>query len=145
LLERNEHRILEEAEIRMGTPDRDPALARHAGLLASERRWTYRAALHQLMNSVRTLDMAVYLSFCGDLAERRFADGFVPGEVCAVLRGLADACVAVLLEDPEAVDLGVEIRDRIDMTTLFGCDQVEESFDTLMEAQVRRQQRIAPN
>jgi hypothetical protein len=30
------------------------------------------------------------------------------------------------------------------MTTLFGCDQVEESFDEIMETQVRRQQRLRP-
>jgi hypothetical protein len=28
------------------------------------------------------------------------------------------------------------------MTTLFGCDQVEESLDEIMEDQVRRQQRL---
>jgi hypothetical protein len=94
------------------------------------------------MNSVRTLDMAVYLSFCRDLAERRFSDGFVPNDIAAVLRKLGDVCTVSLLQDPDAAALQSEIRDRIEMTTLFGCDQVEESFDALMDAQVRRQQRI---
>jgi nucleoside-diphosphate-sugar epimerase len=142
LLESHERGILEELERRVAAPDREPALARHAGLPTDERQWTHRAALHQLMNSVRTLDMAVYLSFCRDLAERRFSDGFVPGDIGAVLRTLGDACATTLLKDAEAAPLQTEIRDRIEMTTLFGCDQVEESFDALMEAQVRRQQRI---
>ena len=123
--------------------ERDPALARHCDLPTRERRWTHRAALHQLMNAVRTQEMDVYLSFCHDLAERRFGDGFVPGEISAVLQALGQSCVDVLLEDPEAADLADEIRDRIQMTTLFGCDQIEESFDSVVARQVRRQQGLA--
>jgi nucleoside-diphosphate-sugar epimerase len=142
LLELHEREILEEIERRVSEPDRDPVLEHHAGLPDTERRSTHRMALHQLMNSVRTLDMAVYLSFCRDLAERRFSDGFLPAQVGAVLRELGDACTEAVLRDPEAATLQAETRDRIEMTTLFGCDQVEESFDALMETQVRRQQRI---
>jgi nucleoside-diphosphate-sugar epimerase len=143
LLEQHERGIIARLEAGLSGPGGEPTLRRHAALPASERNWTHRAALHQLANAVRTLDMGVYLTFCRDLAERRYADGFTAQEICAVLRALSDSCVEVLTEDGDAEPLGAEIRERIAMTTMFGSDHVEESFDDLLGAQVRREQRLA--
>ena len=78
-----------------------------------------------------------------DTEAMRNPDGFVPAEICAVLRALGDSAVRVVLQDPEAAELREEVEDRITMTTLFGCDQIEESFDQIMEEQVRRQQGLS--
>ena len=60
------------------------------------------------------------------------------GEVTAALRALGETCVRILLQDPEAEGLHQEIEDQLTRTTLFGCDQVEESFDGLTDAHVPR-------
>lgn len=68
------------------------------------------------------------------LAERRFSQGFLPGEITRRIEALKDTCVSVLLEDDEAADLEHEIQEQIGMATLFGRDQIEESFESIFEA-----------
>jgi hypothetical protein len=142
LLERHEAKILEELSFLLSRSVEDSSFTRHRELAETEARWGTQVALHQLTRAISSRDVGVYLSFCRDLAERRFPDGFVPEEICAVLRALGETAVRVLLQDPEAAEMRQEIEGRVTMTTLFGCDQVEESFDEIMETQVRRQQRL---
>ena len=108
---------------------------RYRSLSPQEFQLSHRMALHQLMNAVRTKDMAVYASFCSDLADRRAEQGFLAGEICAALRALSDTCIRVLLADEESTGLHHEIEEQISMVTLFGTDQVEETFDRRIENQ----------
>ena len=113
---------------------------RYRSLSDQELQLSHKMALHQLLNAVRTKDMAVYASFCRDLADRRAEQGFLAGEICGALKALGEICSQVLLVDEEAADLHHEIEDQIAMITLFGTDQVEETFDQLVETQVHRYQ-----
>ena len=38
------------------------------------------------MNAIRTREKAVFMSYCRDLAERRFSQGFRAEEVCYALK-----------------------------------------------------------
>jgi nucleoside-diphosphate-sugar epimerase len=138
LLEKHEERIARELAALLQGGRGAGALGALHSLAPDEVHWSQKVALHQLMSAIRTRDMAVYLMFCRDLAERRYAQGFMAAEVTAALRALGATCVRVLSEDPEAAPLGQELDDQITMTTLFGCDQVEETFDQLTDAHVPR-------
>lgn len=124
LLERHEKAILRRMLAALGT-------AVHASAAPGDSPWSHRLALHQLMNAIRTRDMSVYASYCRDLADRRFSEGALPGEVGDVLRALRDACVEVLRGTEESARILRAAEDQLAMTTLFGCDQIEERFEEL--------------
>jgi hypothetical protein len=102
-------------------------------LSAEEQLWNHRVALRHVMDSVRTRDKSICASFCRDLAELRSGQGFEAEEVCEALRTLRDVCMRVLFQDPESEGLSQEIEDHITMTMLFGCDQIEDTFDQLAD------------
>ena len=100
-------------------------------------------ALHRLMDTVRSGDKAVYRSFCRDLAEIRFNQDFTSEEVCSALMTLKEVALWVLKSDPEAAGLEQELENYIGMTSLFGCDQVEDTFESLRDARARMKRREA--
>ena len=134
LLEKYETRILEGMSTLMTSREGRQQFPDYQRLSADEQLWNHRVALRHVMDSVRTRDKSIYASFCRDLAELRFGQGFVVEEVCEALHTLRDVCLRVLFQDPESEGLSQEIDDHITMTMLFGCDQIEDTFEQLLEA-----------
>jgi hypothetical protein len=137
LLEKHEQEINAEFFERFLGPEGRRTFSTYHRLHSDEIGWYLRVALRQLMNAIRTRDKAVFLSYCRDLADRRFHEGFPSQEVRAAINLLRDICLRVLREDPEAEDLLDRLHGHVDMTVEFGCDQIEERFDQLREARAR--------
>jgi hypothetical protein len=133
LLERHEQRIGRELSERMLSADGQRRFPSYQRLSEEQRGWNHRVALRRLMDSIRSGDKSVYRSFCRDLAEIRFNQGFRVEEVCGALRALKEVALWVLESDPEAEGLKADLDEYISMTLLFGCDQVEDTFDSLQE------------
>jgi nucleoside-diphosphate-sugar epimerase len=105
------------------------------GLTGNERSGDqHHLLLRHLMDAVRTGERALLVSYCRDLAERRFERGFTAGEVCDALEELNRICLRVLLRDPEARLLRTEIEDHVSMTLRWSCDEVQETFEHLEAA-----------
>ncbi len=107
-----------------------------------EHRWNHRLILRSLINSVRTRDRIIFLSYCEDLAERRCEQGFAAEELCGALESLEQVCLAILNEEAEADELRPWLFDHLSVTVRFAIDHVLEVYD-LMEEQRRRQDRSA--
>jgi nucleoside-diphosphate-sugar epimerase len=133
LLEKHEARICDTVSTYMASREGRRVFPNYRRFGSEEREWNHRVALRHLMDSVRTRDKSIYGSFCRDLAELRYAQGFEAEEVCEALRTLRDVCMRVLSRDPGAADLDHEIENSITMTMLFGCDQVENTFEELAD------------
>ena len=133
LLEKHEARICDTVSTYMASREGRRVFPNYRRFGSEEREWNHRVALRHLMDSVRTCDKSIYGSFCRDLAELRYAQGFESTEVCEALRTLRDVCMRVLAQDPEAAKLDHEIENNITMTMLFGCDQVENTFEDLTD------------
>lgn len=131
LLEKNESRISEAHSAQLASEEGRRELPTYQKLRPEDLKWSHKVALRHLMNAVRTNDKAVFMDYCRDLAQHRFEQGFHPAEICAALRSLRDASLRILREDPEVLDIEPELEDHISKTLLFGCDQVEETFDHL--------------
>jgi hypothetical protein len=138
LLERNEEMIGRALSNVLEARQTWRGLADRSDLPPDELRWGHQVALHQLMSSIRTVDPGVYASYCRDLAERRFAQGAVASEVRAGLEALSRACAHVLGDDPDASGIEQEIKERLQMTTLFGCDQVDDVFEALDRSRLQQ-------
>jgi nucleoside-diphosphate-sugar epimerase len=133
LLEKYEHQIGEELSDYMTSDEGCKLFPSYQGLTPDEREWNHRVALRHLLDAVRTRDKSIFGSFCRDLAELRYAQGFRASEVRDALQTLRDVTLRLLLADEGAEGLEQEIDNHVMMTMLYGCDQVEDTFDRLRE------------
>jgi nucleoside-diphosphate-sugar epimerase len=132
------HRLLEEheEEIRRALTERLTTSHGHLRLIhyehipAHEHDWHHRQILRSLMNSIRTREKAVFMSYCRDLAERRFSQGFRAEEVCYALTTLNQICLKVLSADHAAPSLHL-LFDYVTATIQFGIDTVQDVFEQL--------------
>ena len=138
LLEKHEEQICESMAELMTSPEGQVIFPTYGKLTPDERAWNYRVAVRHLLDSVRTRDKSVYGSFCRDLAELRFAQGFHPSEVREALQAFRDVCLGILHSDEDSTDLEDEIENHVLMTMLYGCDQGEDVFDRLAEENPER-------
>lgn len=93
--------------------------------------WRFTVALRHIMNSVRTQERGLFLSYCGDFAAKRYEDGFSAAEVVGALQGLNETCLDVLRGDPGADGLDEDLHKYLTMAIEFGCDQIIEVYEDL--------------
>jgi nucleoside-diphosphate-sugar epimerase len=93
--------------------------------------WHHRLILHNLMTAVRTREKAVFMTYCRDLAEHRFDQGFDLDELRFALRMLDRICLQHLSADPAAAELTLaEIQGAVTRTIQYGLDRIEEVYET---------------
>jgi nucleoside-diphosphate-sugar epimerase len=93
--------------------------------------WRFTVALRHILNSVRTQERGLFLSYCRDFATKRYQDGFSAAEVIGALQGLNETCLDVLRGDPGADGLDDDLHKNLTMTIEFGCDQIIEVYEDL--------------
>jgi nucleoside-diphosphate-sugar epimerase len=138
LLERHEQEISAEVSKRLRAPEARRRFPSYQQLGSEDMRWNHRVALRHLMNAAMTRQKTVFVSYCRDLAERRFESGFDQNEVCAALTVLGDAAYHVVRQDPEAEELEGALHHYITMTVRFGCDQAQDVYE-LKRSQLEHQ------
>jgi len=131
LLERHEKAISKEFTDSLMNPRGRRHFPSYQSLSPDEHRWNHRMILRQMMNAVRTREKAVLVSYCRDLAERRYEQGFHAEEVCGALQEMNRICFKMLRRDPESDGLQRDLQDHITTTLRFAADQVEEVFELL--------------
>jgi nucleoside-diphosphate-sugar epimerase len=141
LLEKHEEEISDQFTKVLTGPRAKDLFPSYQRLPSDQHRWNHRLVLRQLMNSVRTRDRAVFYTYCRDVAIRRYEDGFTAKEISRALVELDHICTRVLLEDPESEDIREFLPDYINMTIQFGCDRVQETFESLWERDSRARAR----
>ncbi len=132
------HRLIEhhEEEIRRAFTERlisardRVRLTHYEQIPAHEHDWHHRLILRTLMNSIRTREKAIFMSYCHDLAERRFAQGFTVDEVSFALTALNQVCLRILAADPEAPELD-QLYDHVTGTIQFGIDEIQDVYEKL--------------
>jgi nucleoside-diphosphate-sugar epimerase len=116
----------------LGPEGRQRFPAYQVGLTGDERSGDpHQLLFRHLMDAVRTGERTLLVSYCRDLAERRFELGFSAQEVCDALEELNRVCLRRLLGEEEGRRLRSEIRDHVTMTLRWGCDEVQEVFEHL--------------
>jgi nucleoside-diphosphate-sugar epimerase len=96
-----------------------------------QRSWYLRLILTNLMNAVRTRDMAVFKIYCRELAGQRHSEGFSAQQVIDTLQALMQVSLQVLAKDPASKELEKDIKDLITITVEMGIDQVLEVYEEL--------------
>ena len=140
LLKKHAHEIaLEYTEVLTG-PEGQERFPSYQQVSEHDHRWNHTLILRHLMNAVRTRERSILVSYCRDLAERRFQQGFQTREVCDALRELNRIVYKRLLRDPEAAGMKADLYEHVTMTLTWGCDEAQQVFEHL-EARCRKSRR----
>lgn len=143
LLKRHAHEIAAEFTEVLTGPEGRQRFPSYGQVSGEDHSWNHTLILRHLMNAVRTRERSILVSYCRDLAERRFAQGFQSREVCDALRELNRIVFKVLRRDPEAEGLRPDIYEHVTMTLTWGCDEAQQVFERL-EARGRGPHRREP-
>jgi nucleoside-diphosphate-sugar epimerase len=128
LLEEHEEQIRAAMTEQLLSPHGRLRLEHYERIPGHEHDWHHRLILHSLMNSIRTREKALFVSYCHDLAERRLAQGFKLEEVCFALTTLNEVCLKTLALKSGPVTLE-QLDDYVTATIQFGIDEVEDVFE----------------
>ena len=131
LIEKHELQINEEFTRRLTGLDGPGRFASYQAMEPDQLQWSTKVILRHLMNTVRTRDKAVLISYCRDLAAHRFQQGFKAREVCDALELLNQVCFKILRRDPDSEGLREDMFDHVTMTLRAGCDQAQDVFETM--------------
>ncbi len=137
LLEKHEAEIVESYHAKLQAPENRERFPNYQALTEQQSAWNHRMVLHNLMVAVRTRERAVFMAYCGDIAEARHAQGFTCEEVCGALELLNDICTRTLLEDPESEGMQDRVFEHLTMTMRIGVDQAQQVFDDHVAALAR--------
>ena len=115
LLKKHAHEIALEYTEALTGPEGRERFPSYQQVSEQDHRWNHTLILRHLMNAVRTRERSILVSYCRDLAERRFAQGFQTREVCDALRELNRIVYKRLLRRPgDGRDEGRPLRARHD-------------------------------
>jgi nucleoside-diphosphate-sugar epimerase len=134
LLERHQPELVEEYTKAL----QEAGFPSYRQLSDEDHEWHHRMILRQLLNAVRTQDRHVLVAYCGDLAERRYRQGYAVEELCGAIEALESVCTSVLARDPDSRSLALEIRDDVTTPLKWGVDRIQETYETLAAADARR-------
>ncbi|HEY3350479.1 MAG TPA: NAD(P)-dependent oxidoreductase [Thermoanaerobaculia bacterium] len=121
----------------------DARLPSYEHVSPEDHEWHHKMILRQMMNAVRTQDRHVLVTYCGDLAERRYRKGFREEDLCRAIAALEGVCTSVLARDPDAAALAAEIHDDVSTPLKWGVDRIQETYETLAAADARRARAAA--
>lgn len=88
---------------------------------------------HLLMATVRSGDRGLMIQYIDDIATRRFAEGFLPKELCATLQLYRETILAELSKIKELSKIQQEVYDYIGLTLQMAIDEVEDHYENLIK------------
>ncbi len=88
---------------------------------------------HLLMATVRSGDRGLMIQYIDDIATRRFAEGFLPKEICMTLSLFRTTIIEELGKDDGLAEIKQEVYDYIGLTLQLAEDEVEDLYDKLIK------------
>ena len=143
LLERYEDDVISAYHGHLVGPHGPIRFANYQRISEEEHDWNHRVVFGHLKNTVRTRDKAVLISYCRQLAARRFEQGFAADELCGALLVLNLVVHRVIRRDPQAKGMRQELLDYVTGPLRLGCDEIQEVFDELTASRARQDRTVA--
>ncbi|MFN7987037.1 MAG: NAD(P)-dependent oxidoreductase [Thermoanaerobaculia bacterium] len=143
LLEKYEDDVISAYHGHLVGPHGPIRFANYQRISEEEHDWNHRVVFGHLKNAVRTREKGVLISYCRQLATRRFEQGFEADELCGALLVLNLVVHRVVRRDPEAKQMRQELLDYVTSPLRLGCDEIQEVFDELSAARSRAERAAA--
>jgi len=87
---------------------------------------------HLLLATIRSNDRYLMLKYIDEIAIRRFAEGFLPQELCATLQVYKEKLISFLSNIDELKNMKQEIYDNIGLTLQLAQDEIEYLYESLL-------------
>lgn len=130
LLETHEAEISEAFTHALTAPEARSRIPHYGRVSPADHQWHHRLILRNLMQAIQIRQKGVFMSYCRDLAEHRFAQGYTLDELAYALRTLTRIIHQELAAELPAAGLSdADLRDYVTTTLQFGLDQAEEVFE----------------
>jgi nucleoside-diphosphate-sugar epimerase len=133
LLKDAKEEIAAELTRRLTAGDVEDRFGAYRALSTRDHQWHHHLILQYLMTSIRTRDRGIFMTYCRDLAERRFHQSFPRQQVVAAVDAFHTSCLNALREHHVDLEPGMRqaIKDYITASIRFGSDRVEDTYDRL--------------
>ena len=118
---------------RMNAPGNDAKFGRYKKLDPNDLKCYISTLYHLLMATVRSGHRGLMIEYIDDIALRRFAEGFLPEELCETLSMFKEIICHDLRVHPELKKLQQELYDYVGLTLQLAQDEVEDLYDKLLE------------
>jgi nucleoside-diphosphate-sugar epimerase len=129
---RRKEKILAEIEaVILHDPDKDKF--EHYRLLKREDLLCYLSTLYLLlMATVRSGERNLVLKYIDEIAIRRFAEGFIPQELCNTLSVFKKKIISELISVKDFSSIKNNIQDYFELTIQIAQDEVEDLYEDLL-------------
>jgi hypothetical protein len=112
-------------------PKRAAQLPRYQRLSAQDLAWDAQQTYLHLKNAVRTKERGIFKTYCREIAEHRYRQGFPKEEVMAIVQLKHETCLRVLLDDPRMAGAEQAVHEMVNMAFRLGGDEIEDTFERL--------------
>lgn len=120
-------------EERVLSPDAKETFARYQKMELNDFQCYISTLYHLLMATVRSGDRSLMIQYIDEIATRRFAEGFLPKELCETLSLYREIIISELGKRKELAKIKQEVYDYIGLTLQLAIDEVEDHYDSLIQ------------
>lgn len=125
--------IVSKIEEQILSPNADTVFERYHKMDLNDFQCYISTVYHLLMATVRSGDRGLMIQYIDDIATRRFAEGFLPKELCQTLQLYRETILAELGKIKELSKIQQEVYDYIGLTLQMAIDEVEDYYDNLIK------------
>lgn len=125
--------IVANIEEQILSPNADKVFERYHKMDHNDFQCYISTVYHLLMATVRSGDRGLMIQYIDDIATRRFAEGFLPKELCHTLQLYRETILAELGKIKELSKIQQEVYDYIGLTLQMAIDEVEDHYENLIK------------
>lgn len=125
--------IVSKIEEQILSPNADKVFERYHKMDLNDFQCYISTVYHLLMATVRSGDRSLMIQYIDDIATRRFAEGFLPKELCQTLQLYRETILAELGKIKELSKIQQEVYDYIGLTLQMAIDEVEDYYENLIK------------
>jgi hypothetical protein len=125
--------IVSKIEEQILSPNADKVFERYHKMDLNDFQCYISTVYHLLMATVRSGDRSLMIQYIDDIATRRFAEGFLPKELCQTLQLYRETILTELGKIKELSKIQQEVYDYIGLTLQMAIDEVEDHYENLIK------------
>lgn len=129
----SKEKLIDQISLEIFAEENIEKFARYKKMKSEDYQCYISTVYHLLMATVRSGDRGLMLKYIDDIAIRRFAEGFLPNELCETLGIYKKIICNHLTSIKELKNIHQEIYDYIGLTLQLAQDEIEDLYENLLQ------------